>query len=29
MSRVGDRTEFEKQDSFGVGAPNDGFAQYT
>lgn len=23
-----DRKEFEKQDSFGIGAPNDGFAEY-
>lgn len=23
-----DRAEFEKQDQFGIGAPNDAFAQY-
>ena len=28
MSRISEREEFEKQDSFGVGAPNDAFAQY-
>lgn len=28
MSRIADRTEFEKTDSFGIGAPNDGFAKY-
>ena len=28
MSRITDRREFEQQDSFGIGAPNDAFAQY-
>lgn len=28
MSKIKDRAEFEKQDIFGVGAPNDAFAQY-
>lgn len=28
MSKIGNRDEFEKQDNFGVGVPNDGFAQY-
>ena len=28
MSKITDRTEFEKRDSFGFGAPNDAFAQY-
>ena len=28
MSKISDRETFEKQDSFGVGAPNDAFAQY-
>ncbi len=28
MNRIDNREEFEKQDSFGVGAPNDAFAQY-
>ena len=28
MNRIENREEFEKQDSFGVGAPNDAFAQY-
>ena len=28
MSKISDRETFEKQDSFGVGAPNDMFAQY-
>ena len=28
MSKISDRETFEKQDSFGVGAPNDAYAQY-
>ena len=28
MSRITERAEFERLDSFGVGAPNDAFAQY-
>ena len=28
MSRIADRQTFEQQDSFGIGAPNDAFAQY-
>ena len=28
MSRISSREAFERQDSFGVGAPNDAFAQY-
>ena len=28
MSKITDRTEFEKVDAFGIGAPNEGFAQY-
>lgn len=28
MSRIADREAFEQKDSFGVGAPNDMFAQY-
>lgn len=28
MSKISNRDEFENQDNFGVGAPNDGFAQY-
>ena len=28
MSRITDKTEFEKADNFGVGAPNDAFARY-
>ncbi len=28
MSKINDRETFEKQDSFGVGAPNDAYAQY-
>ena len=28
MNKVADRIEFEKQDSFGIGAPNDAFSQY-
>ena len=28
MSRISGREEFEKQDSFGIGEPNDAFAQY-
>ena len=28
MSKIINRAEFEKQDAFGVGAPNDAYAQY-
>ena len=28
MSKIMDRDTFEKQDSFGIGAPNEMFAQY-
>ena len=28
MSKISNRAEFEKEDMFGVGAPNDAFAQY-
>lgn len=28
MSKINDRETFEKQDSFGIGAPNEMFAQY-
>lgn len=28
MSRIKNKEDFEKQDSFGIGAPNDAFAQY-
>ncbi|MBR4015428.1 MAG: cupin domain-containing protein [Anaerotignum sp.] len=28
MSKILDRAEFEKQDSFGVGAPNDAYAEF-
>lgn len=28
MSKIESREEFERQDCFGVGAPNDGYAQY-
>lgn len=27
MGRIADRTTFEQQDSFGIGAPNDAFAR--